>query len=288
MLILFVLGSLSTVIGILLSGWLLNIKSDFGESYDILAGMFTGTYTGGSINFNAIAIQYNFQENGLLFAGAVAIDNVVTTFWMLVTLLIPRWVKRKNSQSIKGKSGKGVKLPMNSLSMKSLIVLLSLGFVCLWVSWQTENLTAGLGFKFPSILVLTTLALVLAQFPIIRKMKGAEILGLYSVYLFLAVIGAYCDIAAVTELAGLGIALVLFTFISVVIHGLIIYTVGHWLFRDWEMTSIASQANVGGGTTALALAETFGRHELLLPAILIGSLGNALGTYLGFLVISIL
>ncbi|MGC1515412.1 MAG: DUF819 family protein, partial [Maribacter sp.] len=40
----------------------------------------------------------------------------------------------------------------------------------------------------------------------------------------------------------------------------------------------------GGGTSAIALAETFDRSELILPAILVGTLGNALGTYLGFLV----
>ena len=54
------------------------------------------------------------------------------------------------------------------------------------------------------------------------------------------------------------------------------------------MISIASQANVGGGTTAIALAETFQRKELIVPAILVGTLGNALGTYLGFLVVYLL
>jgi len=45
---------------------------------------------------------------------------------------------------------------------------------------------------------------------------------------------------------------------------------------------------VGGGTSAIALAETFDRKELILPAILVGSLGNALGTYLGFFVVYLL
>ena len=54
------------------------------------------------------------------------------------------------------------------------------------------------------------------------------------------------------------------------------------------MLAIASQANIGGGTTAIALAETFYRKELILPAILVGTLGNALGTYLGFLVVALL
>ena len=54
------------------------------------------------------------------------------------------------------------------------------------------------------------------------------------------------------------------------------------------MIAIASQANIGGGASAIALAESFNRKELILPAILVGSLGNALGTYLGFLVVYIL
>ncbi|MFT4820924.1 MAG: putative membrane protein, partial [Candidatus Azotimanducaceae bacterium] len=54
--------------------------------------------------------------------------------------------------------------------------------------------------------------------------------------------------------------------------------------QDWQLLAIASQANVGGQTTAIALCRTFNRPELFLPAILVGSLGNGLGTYLGFLV----
>jgi uncharacterized membrane protein len=34
----------------------------------------------------------------------------------------------------------------------------------------------------------------------------------------------------------------------------------------------------------MALAKNFKRDELILPAIIIGSFGNALGTYLGFMV----
>jgi uncharacterized membrane protein len=63
--------------------------------------------------------------------------------------------------------------------------------------------------------------------------------------------------------------------------------VGRLFKLDWELLAIASQANVGGQTTAIALCRTFNRPELFLPAILIGSLGSSLGTYLGFLVASL-
>ena len=107
-------------------------------------------------------------------------------------------------------------------------------------------------------------------------------------FIFLAVIGAFCEISAVAQLKDVGITLLLFAGLAVFLHGVIVIILGGLLYRDWEMIAIVSQANVGGGTTAIALAESFGRKELILPAILIGTLGTALGTYLGFFVVYIL
>ncbi|WP_373017625.1 DUF819 family protein, partial [Muriicola sp.] len=104
----------------------------------------------------------------------------------------------------------------------------------------------------------------------------------------LAVIGAYCDLSAVVELQEVGITIFLFASLAVLIHGILLILLGGLIYRDWDMIAIVSQANIGGGTTAIALAETFHRNELILPAILVGTLGNALGTYLGFLVVYLL
>ena len=136
--------------------------------------------------------------------------------------------------------------------------------------------------------MLSTLGVILAQVRFINQLKGGHFLGLYLVYIFLAVIGAYCEISSVVELKSIGTTLLLFASISVLIHGALIIGLGSLFFRDWEMIAIASQANVGGGTTAMALAETFHRNELILPAILVGSLGNALGTYIGFTIVALL
>lgn len=64
--------------------------------------------------------------------------------------------------------------------------------------------------------------------------------------------------------------------------------IGGLFFRDWDMVAIASQGNMGGGASAIALAETFERNELIFPAILVGAVGTALGSYLGFLVVNLL
>jgi uncharacterized membrane protein len=52
---------------------------------------------------------------------------------------------------------------------------------------------------------------------------------------------------------------------------------------DVDMASVASQANIGGSLSAIALAKSLNRQDLLLPGILVGALGNGIGTYLGFL-----
>jgi len=107
-------------------------------------------------------------------------------------------------------------------------------------------------------------------------------MGMFAVYLFLCVIGAFCDIGAMANLGGLGVSLLLFATITVIVHGAIVYGTA-WMFKiNPVVASVASQANVGGGTSALALARSLGREDLVLPAILIGSLGYAVGTFLGF------
>ena len=89
MITLFVVGSLSTTLGILISWIIISPENVLGSDANVIAGMLTGTYTGGSVNFNAVALEYGFQKKGILYAGTVAVDNVVTTIWILATLTFP-------------------------------------------------------------------------------------------------------------------------------------------------------------------------------------------------------
>jgi len=285
---LFLLGSLATTLGVLISWFLLSPESVLGGDAKVIAGMLTGTYTGGSVNFNAIALEYNFQEKGVLYAGTIAVDNVVTTVWVIVTLALPVVLRRfwKDSVNLElTPDNQNQAHPEDeNIDLVSLMWLLFLGVTAYYIS----GLISDLFPKLPSILTLSTMGILLAQTKFVSNLKGSHNLGLYLVFLFLAVIGAYCDLSAVAELKDVGITLFLFAGLSVLLHGFIVITLGGVLYRDWEMIAIVSQANVGGGTTAIALAESFNRKDLVLPAILVGTLGSALGTYLGFSVVYLL
>jgi len=299
MLLLFLVGSLGTIVGVFVAVIIVSPENVLGDSADAIAGMIAGTYTGGSINFNAIALHYKINESGVLYAGTVAADNVMTTIWILVTIAIPKvmqkiWpiqqtsTKETEPQKITGSEQPAKSMerasPSESLTLSSLMVLIPTALLAFifseWISaiWPVV----------PSILVVTTIGLVLAQFRFFHELSGSHLLGLYLVYLFLAVIGAYCEFAAIHKLGDIGLTLLLFVIVVVLIHGVVTVLLGRFIAKDDEMIAIASQANIGGGTTAMALAETFGRRELIVPAILIGTVGNALGTYLGFMVVGIL
>lgn len=285
MIVLFLLGSLTTTLGVLTAWYLLDPQSILGEDGVTIAGMLTGTYTGGSVNFNAIALEYNFQERGILYAGTIAVDNVITTLWIIVTLSIPVACRG----FWKDKKVKIAKATLESeekdkLSMHSLMWLIFFGIAAYFISEGVSVIFPGI----PSILTISTIGIILAQFPFVNKLHGSHTLGLYLVFLFLAVIGAYCELSSVMELQEVGINLLLFAALAVFIHGALLIFIGGLIYRDWDMIAIVSQANIGGGTTAIALAESFGRKELILPAILVGTLGNAVGTYLGFMVVYLL
>jgi uncharacterized membrane protein len=291
MLVLFLLGALGTMAGVLAGMAVVGGSHVFGELHYALGGMFVGTYTGGSINFNAVALEYGVVENGSLYAGAAVVDSAATTVWMAATVALPRllagiWrrVPGTAASEFVGSVAVDHDEETEAASPTELAILLALGALVLWFSDLSVGwLRAQTGVALPSILVLTTLALILAQLPAVQRMRGARVTGWFAVMIFLAVIGALCDLAALRGIGELGVQLTVFVAVVVTVHGLLVF-VAAWLLRfDPTMAAVASQANIGGSTSALALARSLGRGDLALPAILIGALGNALGTYLGFM-----
>ena len=57
---------------------------------------------------------------------------------------------------------------------------------------------------------------------------------------------------------------------------------------DLGTLAIASQANVGGAASAMAMASARGYGDRLLPGVAVGLLGYAVGNYLGFGVATIM
>lgn len=285
LLAMFLLGSFATIIGVLVAWLLVQPAAAIGPLAPAIAGMFTGTYIGGSVNFSAIALHYQVNEAGNLFAAATVVDNLVGTPWIIASLILPKYLQKLFPRKKLASAGSGKQVRgAENISLSSLAALFALSLLGLALS----QVLVGWFPQVPEIIFLTSLALLIAQFPSVQQLQGKHTVGFFLILLFLAVIGTLCDLSSLLGVGDLAVTLLLFVGTLVLVHGLVIFGLGALFKVDWDVIAVASQANVGGNTTAIAAAESLERPDLLIPGMLVGSFGNALGTYLGFVVVSLL
>ncbi len=258
--------------------------SRLGEDGWRLAGMFAGTYVGGSVNFVALGQGLELPDD--MWAGATAADALTTGIWMAATLVLPIWLARFYApvpgELTKIEGAPGSTAAANhpffapaALSALDLAALVAVGLVLV----TAADLTARLVPAVPSILWLTTYALILGHTRWFHRAEGALQLGTMLLHLFFVVIGIW---SRVSEIAAVGVTVFLFTLVVVGVQGLVVYGGGRLLRLDLGTLSVASQASVGGPPSALALAVAREWPGLVLPGIIMGLTGYAVGTYLGF------
>ncbi len=287
MLIAFALGALGTMLGVLAaSALMLDARAMLGEHFAGAGAMLTGTYIGGSANFNLLAIEYEVTKNAGLFTAMVVVDNVMSAAWILATIAIPPLLARSRRFPPKAFAAEPADRPLPPLEgMMAVAVPIASAAAALVLS---RGIATVLGGVVPAILVLTTLALLVAQLRVVMRLSLSRPLGLFGLYLFLAAVGASADLSALLTWGHLGA--VLFGFIAIIfaVHAFLLFGAGAILRLDPDLLAIASSANIGGATSAVALAEVRGREDLLLPGLLAGTLGTASGTYAGFAIGSLL
>lgn len=83
MFIAFFLGAVGVILGVFVG--VLIFKGWMGAEYWKIAGMFTGTYVGGGVNYVAVANALDVSPS--IMAGGAAADNLTTAIWMIVCIL---------------------------------------------------------------------------------------------------------------------------------------------------------------------------------------------------------
>lgn len=281
MLAAFGIGAAGTAVGAIVGGILLSRM--VGPETWKLAGQFTGTYTGGGANFAALARA--FETSPGLLSAATAADVIVTAVWMAVCLAVPVLLGRpKRTPSATASTGE---TPMTlERTLHDSVRPLSLGGTAVLVTvavgtlWGAGALARLLPF-FPAVLWLTTIALLLGQVPAIKRLAGGALFGNYLILLFLASNGAESVIA---RLVAQGPPVFYYAVLTVAVHGLVIFGLGRLARLDWGTLAVASQANVGGPASALAMAGARGYADQIVPGVAVGLLGYAIGNYIGFVV----
>lgn len=303
LLIIFLISSIGTVAGVIISFFLLK---DHIPVLDKLGAMLSASYIGGGVNFAAMAAK--FETPGEMVSAAVVADNLMMAIYFVVLMMVPAigFFRRRfktphvdqvesGSIGVEGKTLAESFWKRKDISLKDIALSVGTAFLLVIVSFKVAefldsaipsgddvsffiNLVNGLfGDKY---LMLTTLTfLVLAMFPrYFESINGSQEIGTFLIYLFFVVIGIPASIPLIIENAPM---LLVFVFIIVVVNLTVSLTAGKLLKYDLEEILLASNANVGGPTTAAAMAIAKGWKDLIGPILVVGTLGYIIGNYVG-------
>jgi uncharacterized membrane protein len=273
----FILASAGTALGAFIGA--IVFSGTFGDSTWSLAGVFTGTYSGGSVNFVSVGREVGLPD--ALFAGATAADALTTGIWLAACLMLPIWLGRFYKAAIPGE-GEDIeprehahpffdKIPLSTLDLAN---LLAVGFGLVVLSDWLGRLVPSV----PGVVWLTTLALGVGHLKFFRSERGALQLGNLALHFFFVIIGIH---SRISEILAVGVEVFYFTLVVVGVHGLVVFAGGRLLRMDVGSLAVASQAAIGGPSSALAVAVSREWRGLILPGIIVGLLGYAIGTYLG-------
>ena len=273
--------------------------------------MMTGSYIGGGVNFTALADA--FKISGTLVSSTIVADNLNMAIYFLILLGIAgnsffRSMYthpliddvERNGASDEGKTLAATYWGRKDISLKDIAMCVTYAVVVVTVSkfigatlgalisadanWFTKMCNTFLGSQYVWI---TLISMIFATFfeKQASSMNGAQEIGTFFIYMFFFVIGVPASIMEIVMNAPL---LFVFCLIMVVVNMLFCLIGGKLLKFDLEDIIIASNANIGGPTTAAGMAISQGWNKLVGPAMLVGTLGYVIGTYLGIIVGSIL
>ena len=308
LLAIFLIGSVGTVAGAVIGCVLLRTSID---GLPQVAAMMTGSYIGGGVNFTALADA--FKVSGTLVSSTIVADNLNMALYFLILLGIagnsffrrfyPHPLIDEVEQS--GVSEKGKTLAASywgrkDVSLRDIAMCVTYAVVVVTISkflgatlstlvppdgsWLSKMGGTFLGSQYVWI---TLISMIFAS--VFEKqansMNGAQEIGTFFIYMFFFVIGVPASIMEILTNAPM---LFVFCFIMVVVNMLFCLIGGKILNFALEDILVASNANIGGPTTAAGLAISQGWTKLVGPAMLVGTFGYAIGTYIGIIVGSIL
>ena len=149
--------------------------------------------------------------------------------------------------------------------------------------------TIGSFYDVSGMLFTSILACILGTLfpkPMSRIAKPGGVLGVFLMQYFFAVIGAQAYLPYVFRLAP---SVFGHAFVQIAVHFLFMCVVGRNLLNiPFREIALASNANVGGPTTAAAMAQNKKWKSLVLPALLTGVFGYSIATTIGLFVHSVL
>ena len=278
----FSVSLVAVLFGVLLGG-------KINEGWKV-AGMFVGTYTGGSANLTAIATGLNASADTI--AAANAADYVIGMPTLILMFAAPAILKNSKKfqklwpysftdEELEGDGETKELMEAEEWGIKDMAILLAIAASNVAVSTKLSEFLSADFASAGRILLISTLSIIVSQIPAVRKLKGAMNLGLFFGMMFLAVVGFSVDIRGFLGSA-LNITLLCFCVIicSILLHLLIT----RLLKIKYEYVLLGIVGAIADGTTSALVASGAKWKSLISIGLLMGIIGGVCGNYFGIAV----
>ena len=301
LLLIFLISSVGTVAGAIAGFYILR---SFIPQIDMVGAMLTGSYVGGSVNFAAMAARFEVPEE--IISSTVVADNLLMALYFLVLISIPTISFFRNKfgtpyideleKNTDSDNQAASYWQRKEISLSDIALAVGTSFAIVAVSFTLAEFFTNLipedaniflsilrGIIGDNYLMLTTLTLVLVTMipKYFESINGAQEIGTFLIYIFFVVIGVPASIPLIIQNAPI---ILVFAAIMVLVNMIISFGVGRLFKFNLEEIILASNANIGGPTTAAAMAISRGWVKLVGPILIIGTLGYIIGNYLGTMI----
>ncbi|MFO7446959.1 MAG: DUF819 family protein [Ignavibacteriaceae bacterium] len=291
-LITFLAGTAGIIIGAALSFLIFKpfLPADAWQGFAALSGSWIG---GGA---NMISVKESIGTSDSMMGTIIIVDTFIGYGWMAVVIAFSGYQKKIDSRNnVDSSFISRINQKMELLSshrkaidLKSFSIMIALSLAIAAVCLELGKIIPPVGdilTSFGWTIILVLVISIILSFTKLQKLeeKGASVIGNYMLYFLLASVGAKANLSAIFD-APLFLAA---GAVWIIVHAIVLYSVGRLIKAPVFLIATSSQANIGGVVSAPIVAGIY--QPALAPAgLLLGVLGNIIGTFAGLISAQIL
>lgn len=292
------LGVVSVVVMVFIGFFLL--RDVIPEAWKI-GGLLIGVYTGGTPNLAALAQGLNVDEDLYILThtvdlaiGAIVLLFLITGAKRFFGLYLRPY---KSNGDYSGKDGEHMVSEFESYknffsrgNIPGLLKSMGFALVVFAAGFGMTFLFEGETKDTAAILTVTTLGILLSLVPVVNRQKNSFQLGMYFIYVFCVIVASKANLKEIFApeswqlLANIAIYVALAMAGSLFLHSLLskIFRISN---DDFIITSTALS---NSPPFVPVVAAALKNKEVMVPGMIIGVIGYAIGNYLGVFVAKIL